>query len=188
MGLKPDLREVDVADDSDVRAVYAAVCWELGVPVVLFNMATLRNTYLLGGERVGESLRPNFWEFDTSRVRRAVEANLLGTLVCTSAVVPDLVFRRRGSIVIFTTSLQTHRTQIPYGSTKAAVEAFTVAAANQLASYNVRVKAIASGGRTNLWGENDPRYVPSNWADDLVTYLAGAESEGVTGQIFRGGR
>ncbi len=93
--------------------------------------------------------------------------------------------RRRGSIVNFSTSPHTQRSpsHIPYGPTKAMIEAFSLAAAEQLKPYGVRVNVISSSGRVNRRGKSDPGAQPSDWMAAMLDYFLSEASAGVTGQI-----
>ncbi len=186
-GLSADTRLVDVADAEQVQRTYAALRRELGAVAALFNMATLKNTYMLGEheDRAGGGVP--FWQLDLGRLRRAVEVNVLGTIFCSAAVAPDMV-AAGGSIVNFSTSPKTQRSpgHIPYGPSKALVEAFSWAAAEQLAPHGVRINVISSAGAVNRRKRSDPDRQPWDWMAELVAYLAGEESRGVSGQSFAG--
>lgn len=188
MGFEVDARAVDVADLDQVRDAYAAVCAELGKPRALFNMATLRSTFMLGEPETRGSTPPPFWELDMGKLRRAIDVNVIGTIQCSAVVAPDMVAAGAGSIVNFTTGFETQRSSrnIPYGPTKAMVEAFSDGAAKALSPFGVRVNVISSGGGVNRRGSHAPDRVPSDWSFALVGYLAGDESRGVTGQLFEG--
>lgn len=89
--------------------------------------------------------------------------------------------------------------QSNYGSAKAAIAAFTIIVAEEMARYNVTVNAIAPLARTRLTTDATPQLAslfksmesapfdalnPKSVAP-LVIYLASDKSEGVTGQVFR---
>lgn len=184
-----DLRKVDVGNEASVEKTYASVRAAFGVPAGLFTMAVLRRTYMLGGSSDKQpEVDVPFWELDRSRARRVIEVNALGTFFCSAMVAPDMIKEGRGSIVLFSTGLETQRSSnIPYGPSRALVEAFAVGAARQLEPYNVRLNVLASGGRVNRREQNDPRYEPADWMSKLAPYLASNDSLGVTGKIFRSG-
>jgi NAD(P)-dependent dehydrogenase (short-subunit alcohol dehydrogenase family) len=84
--------------------------------------------------------------------------------------------------------------QSNYGAAKSGIATLSIIAAKELGRYGVTVNAIAPGARTRMTenlgggsapapeGEWDPR-AADNIAP-LVTWLASAESAGITGQVF----
>jgi NAD(P)-dependent dehydrogenase (short-subunit alcohol dehydrogenase family) len=90
--------------------------------------------------------------------------------------------------------------QTNYGAAKSGIATFSIIAAKELGRYGVTVNAIAPGALTRMtenlsraraapaeeeWSERSPENIAP-----LVTWLASAESAGVTGQVFlvAGGR
>lgn len=191
LGFKTDSRCVDIAVFSDVARTHADVRAALGPVDALFNMSTLKNTYMLSpvpGQR-RDNFRP-LWELDPDRLRRAIEVNVLGMVFCTSVVCKDMVARRQGRIVSQSTSPDTQisKGHIPYGPSKSFVESFTAAMAPQLVDYGVTINVITSGGRVNRRGAPpDPGQQPSDWMANSVAYLTSDASAGVTGTVFTGG-
>lgn len=89
--------------------------------------------------------------------------------------------------------------QSNYGSAKAAIAAFTIILAEEMAKYNVTVNAIAPIARTRLTTDATPQLAaifqmveqapfdvlnPKSIAP-LIVYLASDKSAGITGQVFR---
>ncbi len=84
--------------------------------------------------------------------------------------------------------------QSNYGAAKSGIATLSIIAAKELGRYGVTVNAVAPGARTRMTenlgggmpapepGEWDPR-APDNIAP-VVTWLASAESAGITGQVF----
>jgi len=184
-GFQPDVQNVDVASWEEVRRAYNHVRGTLGPVDALVNFATLKNTFLLGEHDARPAETPPFWELDLDRVLRTIDVNVLGTYLCCRVVAADMAQRRRGSIVNFSTSPHTQRSpsHIPYGPTKAMIEAFSLAAAEQLKPYGVRVNVISSSGRVNRRGKSDPGAQPSDWMAAMLDYFLSEASAGVTGQI-----
>lgn len=83
---------------------------------------------------------PDIWN-------RVLDVNLNGVLWCYQAVVPGMIRRRSGSVVVFGSGLAT--TGWPeaaaYASTKAALMALARSAAREVAQFNVRVNIVAPG-------------------------------------------
>ena len=90
--------------------------------------------------------------------------------------------------------------QTNYGAAKSGIATFSIIAAKELGRYGVTVNAIAPGALTRMTENLSPGRVtpePGAWSErapeniaPLVTWLASAESAGVTGQVFlvAGGR
>jgi NAD(P)-dependent dehydrogenase (short-subunit alcohol dehydrogenase family) len=85
-----------------------------------------------------------------------------------------------------------------YVSAKAAIAAFTIAAANELEPYGITVNAISPGGRTRMWPNVDDDVVPIPPPDQfdatdarnvapLLVWLASEEAGDVTGWVFESG-
>ncbi len=89
--------------------------------------------------------------------------------------------------------------QSNYGAAKAAIAAFTIIVADEMAKYNVTVNAIAPVARTRLTTDATPQLAalfemaaqapfdvlnPKAIAP-LIVYLASDKSAGITGQVFR---
>jgi NAD(P)-dependent dehydrogenase (short-subunit alcohol dehydrogenase family) len=91
--------------------------------------------------------RPRFWEIDPAHWRELWEINMTGTWLFARRAAREMMRVRRGSIVNITTSPHTMVSQvhIPYGPSKAGIDAFTQAAAKQLAPHGVRMNALYPG-------------------------------------------
>jgi NAD(P)-dependent dehydrogenase (short-subunit alcohol dehydrogenase family) len=82
--------------------------------------------------------------------------------------------------------------QSNYGAAKAGIAAFTVIGALELARYGVTVNAVAPVALTRMTENLQPtpptdeeREIQSpRWIAPIVTWLASAESKGVTGRVF----
>lgn len=183
--LRADFRVVDVADLDQVQAAYEAVRRSLGEVDLLMNNATLRSNFMFGQEhRNPEPV--DFWNLPHDRVARTVAVNMMGAFSCARVVAPRMVARKRGSIIITTTSPSTQRSSshIPYGPSKAFIEAFVSAAAEQLKPHGVRINCVGSGGRVNRRGESDPTAQPSDGMVPVVLYPMSDAASEVTGQVF----
>jgi NAD(P)-dependent dehydrogenase (short-subunit alcohol dehydrogenase family) len=118
------------------------------------------------GGRVGP-----LWEIEPDEWWRCVEVNLRGAFLCTRAVVPGMVARRRGRIII--TSSLAGVGPWPYMSAyavgKAAVTRFGENLAAETAPFGVSVFALHPGSvRTAMWesiflSDEAARYLPDTY-------------------------
>ena len=82
--------------------------------------------------------------------------------------------------------------QTNYGAAKAGIASFTIIAARELRRYGITVNAIAPGALTRLTedlgmgrgSDEDKDRMHPRWIAPIVTWLASAESAGVTGRVF----
>ena len=82
--------------------------------------------------------------------------------------------------------------QTNYGAAKAGIAAFTIIAARELGRYGITVNAIAPGALTRMtedlgmgqMSEEDKARMHPRWIAPIVTWLASAQSAGVSGRVF----
>lgn len=103
----------------------------------------------IDGLVAGAAVQPRAAVVDTEPEQwtRTLQVNLDGVVWVCQAVVPHMVDRRTGSVIVFTSGLAT--TGFPgaaaYASSKAALGAFARTLAAEVAEYRVRVNVIAPG-------------------------------------------
>jgi 3-oxoacyl-[acyl-carrier protein] reductase len=92
-------------------------------------------------------------------VKRIINTNLLGTILCCQAVAPALVKRGGGRIINFSTlGVQLAiKGEAIYIASKAGVEGFSRAFAREMAPHNVTVNTIAPGPIDTALIEKVPR-------------------------------
>jgi NAD(P)-dependent dehydrogenase (short-subunit alcohol dehydrogenase family) len=139
--------EGDVASGADCDRAVEATVDRFGSLYALVNNAGLGMSYVNHGQ-------PNtipFWEADTERWLRVIQVNLIGTFLMTKAATPHLIARKVGRIVNITTSLahMGNAFVTPYGPSKGAIEAMTLAWAKELDGTGVTVNTLAPGGATD---------------------------------------
>lgn len=130
--------EADVSDDNAVTAMLDHVVAEIGGIDVLVNNA--------GAPSLG---RVPFFELTLEAWDRQFAVSARGTYLCTRAAAARM---RPGSSVVSISSIgatKAHRNAVAYDASKGAIEAFTRAAALELAPRGVRVNAIAPGAISN---------------------------------------
>lgn len=124
--------ELDVSDERSVVDLFASLRGELDI---LVNNAGIYPMQTLEGHPLDV-------------FEQVLRVNLTGTFLCTRDAAPLMAARGGGSIINLA-SIAAARAGQPavaaYGSSKAAISAFTRNAALELADDNIRVNAIAPG-------------------------------------------
>ena len=85
---------------------------------------------------------------DAEGIRRALEVNILGYLLCARRAVRDLSETGGGAIVNISSSAATlggPGQYVHYAASKAAVDAMTIGLSKELAADNIRVNGVAPG-------------------------------------------
>ncbi|MFD5540718.1 SDR family oxidoreductase [Streptomyces sp. NPDC127079] len=128
--------QVDTAVEADVERLFDTAERELGIVTGLVNNAGV--TGPLG--RLADA--------ETADLRRVVEVNLLGTLLCARRAARQMARQGGGAIVNVSSGAATLGSPgefVHYAATKAAVDALTVGLAKELGPDGVRVNAVAPG-------------------------------------------
>ncbi len=183
---------VDTADEGDVDRLFDAAA-ELG-PV----------TGLVNNAGVSGPIGP-LAEADAEGMRRALEVNVLGYLLCARRAVRDLKAHGGGAIVNISSAAATLGSPgeyVHYAAAKGAVDTMTVGLAKEVAADGIRVNAVAPGV---IWTDfhADPQR-PAKLAPGIpmgrsgqpaevaaaVSWLLSADASYTTGTILRvaGGR
>ncbi|CAM5606114.1 oxidoreductase [Streptomyces pilosus] len=126
----------DTAVEADAERLFEVAERELGPVTGLVNNAAV--TGPLG----------RFTEVDTGTLRRVVDVNLMGTLLCSRRAAQLMVPRGEGVIVNISSgaaTLGSPNEYVHYAATKAAVDALTLGLAKELGPDGIRVNAVAPG-------------------------------------------
>ncbi|MEU8948983.1 glucose 1-dehydrogenase [Streptomyces sp. NPDC048489] len=127
---------VDTSDADDVERLFDTAAERLGPVGGLVNNAGV--TGPLG--RLADS--------DPADLRRVVDVNLLGTLLCSRRAARSMAARGSGVIVNVSSAAATLGSPgefVHYAATKAAVDALTLGLAKELGPDGIRVNAVAPG-------------------------------------------
>ena len=160
---------LDLTRPADVATMVKATTDRFGRIDILFANA---GSYVAGEVAEGD---PEEWD-------RIVDINVKSVFRAVRAVLPDMIARRSGDIVV-TSSISGHQAihwEPVYSATKHAVQAFVHGVRRQVAKHNVRVSSLAPGMVLNeLWGLTDP--------DDIERRVAahsGLRNEDVVDALF----
>jgi NAD(P)-dependent dehydrogenase (short-subunit alcohol dehydrogenase family) len=125
---------VDVADRDAVRAAVDAVLATHGRVDALVAAAAVQP-------------RCDVVEMEPEQWRRTLAVNLDGVVWCVQAVLPDMIARRAGSILVFASGLATNgRAQASaYAASKGALIAFAKSLAAEVAEHRIRVNTVFPG-------------------------------------------
>ncbi|MGW4910921.1 SDR family NAD(P)-dependent oxidoreductase [Streptomyces sp. NPDC004270] len=187
---------VDTAVEADVERLFGTAERELGTVTGLVNNAAV--TGPLG----------RLTDVDSADLRRVVEVNLLGTLLCSRRAARLMAQRGNGAIVNVSSAAATLGSPgeyVHYAATKAAVDALTVGLAKELGPDGVRVNAVAPGvvdtemhaamgdpGRAQRMGAAVPLGRPGRPEEiaAAIAWLLSPEASYTTGAVLRvsGGR
>ncbi|MFE4533692.1 SDR family oxidoreductase [Streptomyces scopuliridis] len=127
---------VDTAEEADVERLFDTVASELGPVTGLVNNAGV----------TGPLTR--LTDARTADLRRVIEVNLLGYLLCCRRAARDMAARGSGAIVNVSSAAATLGAPgeyVHYAATKAATDALTVGLSKELGPDGIRVNAVAPG-------------------------------------------
>ncbi|MCE2405564.1 MAG: 3-oxoacyl-[acyl-carrier-protein] reductase [Dehalococcoidia bacterium] len=177
----------DVCDADAVEAMVSQVVgrWD-GVDILVNNAGVTRDRLLL-------RMTPKEWD-------EVISVNLRGSFLCTKAVLPHMMKRRRGRIVSISSVVGTSGNpgQANYAASKAGIIGFTKAMAREVASRNITVNALAPGYITTAMVEQLSEEVrkavlgripmsrfgaPEDVAEAVV-FLCGDGAAYITGQVL----
>lgn len=176
-------------DVTDVGSCAGAVEFALtrfgSLDVVVNNAALSHDTFLKFHDSEFGDIPVDDW-------RRQFDVNVTGPFLMARAVVPHLRSQGWGRIINLSTSMSTMLAAgvLPYGPTKAALEAMSVGWAAHLKGTGVTVNELLPGGpagprvpQKHWWGADLAVWPGSIMVPPLV-WLASRASDGVTGQRF----
>ncbi|WP_030254160.1 glucose 1-dehydrogenase [Streptomyces violens] len=126
----------DTAEEADVDRLFDAAAERLGPVTGLVNNAGV--TGPLG--RLADA--------DTAVLRRVLDVNVLGALLCCRRAAQVMAPRRTGAIVNVSSAAATLGSPgdyVHYAASKAALDALTVGLAKELGPDGIRVNAVAPG-------------------------------------------
>ena len=168
----------DVSKREDVESMVATVEGELGPIDLLVANA---------GIAIWEK---SAWELDPTDWWHVHEVNVLGVYLCCRAVIPGMIGRGRGRIVITASGAAylPGSTSTAYSSSKAAVTRFGETLAGQLEQYGIPVFPISPGlVRTEMTEgvfSDDAPWTSPDAAPTLVRALASGRFDALSGRYL----
>ncbi|MCA1647325.1 MAG: SDR family oxidoreductase [Chloroflexi bacterium] len=175
----------DVSQKRDVDALFDTALEHFGDVHVLVNNAGL----------VGESR--HFLNGDEAWWERVLDTNLKSVFLCAHRAASLMAGRKGGSIISMSSggATRAHRGNVAYDASKGGIEAFTRAAALDLAPYAIRVNAVAPGSiRTGPLSDDESRQrgqtIPLGRIGQpeeisaTVAFLASDDARYITGQTI----
>jgi len=185
------LHVADLTRPNEVDSIHQAAVAAFGGVDVLINNAGV-SVDSVRGDYWNNPVR--YWEPDTDTYRRFYEINVQAPIHLTLLVTPEMRARNWGRIITTSTSLNTmiRGGMAPYGSSKAAIEAFTASVAADLRDTGVTANVIAPGGPadTRMVVADIPRedLIPADSLADPAVWLSSSLSDGVTGHRYLGAK
>ena len=142
IGGEPLIAPLDLTRAGDVASTLHSIEQHFGRIDILFANA---GSYVAGDVAQGD---PDEWD-------RVIALNVNAVFRCVRAVLPGMIARQSGDIVV-TSSISGHQAiqwEPVYSATKHAIQSFVHGVRRQIAPHNVRLGALAPGMVLNeLWG------------------------------------
>ena len=171
----------DVADNADCVRVATETVERFGGLHVLVNNAGKAGRYV----HHGKGSMP-ISEGDPAGFREVIDTNVLGPFLMAHAAAEHLLAAGWGRIINISKSVDSmHRSAItPYGPSKAALEAATIAWAEAMSGSGVTVNSLSPGGAINTkfgTGEIEGRGLDPSVIVPMALWLASSASDGISG-------
>ena len=136
-----------------------------------------------------------------SKIREVFETNYFGTITLTQYILKIMIKQKSGSIINFSSiaGIDANPTNCTYGSSKAAIIAFTRTLASEVGELGVRVNAVAPGptdtdmivqvknkvGDAVLSNCAMNRYAKPKEIANVALFLASEQASFINGQVIR---
>jgi len=177
---------IDVSDPEDCRRQVATVAERLGTAHILVNNAAL------GMNSVADDYDDEHLQIEDvpdDLWRRFFAVNVGGAFSMTRAVVPIFRKQKWGRVINVSTSILTMMRKgfVPYGPTKAALEAWSLILSRQLEGSGITVNVVLPGGPVDtimVPGEDRSALISPNVMSPPMLALFTEAGDKVTGQRF----
>ncbi len=130
----------EVANETEVQTLFAAAQDRLGGPLV----GLVNNAGIVGGTS-------RFEDLTAEMLRRTIEVNVIGSVLCAREAVRAMSTRRggKGGAIVNLSSVVARLggggELVHYGLTKGAIDTFTMGLGREVAEEGIRVNAVAPG-------------------------------------------
>jgi NAD(P)-dependent dehydrogenase (short-subunit alcohol dehydrogenase family) len=124
---------IDVTDAAAVGQTFREIERSLGSVAALVNNAAIPGP-------IGP-----FWEADAEQWWRTLDVNLRGSMLCTRAVLPGMISRRKGRIINIASSALPVAYFSSYVTSKAALVRFTETIAAEVRPHGISIFAVGPG-------------------------------------------
>jgi NAD(P)-dependent dehydrogenase (short-subunit alcohol dehydrogenase family) len=178
----------DLGEVRDIERLLDVTRAQFGRVDVLVNNGALMPEHLWPD--IFKTGQPAPWKIGPAIYARFLDINVLAPHVLASAVLPPMIEQGWGRIINVSTSLDTMLNLWPYGSTKAALEAYTVVLAKALDGTGVTANALLPGGLTKFEPirDDDGKVIRAVLSPSIMekptVWLASDASNGVSGRRF----
>lgn len=179
--------QADVSQEEDATRLFAEATKELGpISILVNNAGTTRDKLIL--------------QMSTSDFEHVLDSNLRSVFLCTKLALRQMMKARWGRIVNISSvaGLLGNAGQANYSASKAAIIAFTLSTAREMASRNITANAIAPGfiptELTSVLNEQQRKFMLDSTplgrfgtTDDIaaaVNFLCSPEAGYITGQTI----
>ena len=128
--------QTDVSDEDQVNQMAQETIATLGTIDILANVVGIAGP------------TKDVWEITLAEWKRTLAVNLDSHFLCCKAVLPEMIKRRYGKIINFSsgTGKQPLSHRAPYATSKMGIIGFTRTLAADVGRYNINVNAICPGG------------------------------------------
>ena len=192
----------DLTDDATVRNLVAEIRERFGrIDILINNAGGDIGSQGTSGAKAGKPVENDAVNVSLEDVRTVLDRNLMSCILVCREVVPEMMERQSGWVVTIGSiaGLGGHRSEVVYGTAKAAVHEYTRCLAAQLRPYGVYANVIAPGEIITARFEasrptRDERKVHEGaltrygWPEEVakaVEFLVTPDSSYISGQILR---
>ena len=192
----------DLTDDATVKNLVAEIRARFGrIDILINNAGGDIGSQGTSGAKAGKPVENDAVNVSLEDVRTVLDRNLMSCILVCREVVPEMMERQSGWVVTIGSiaGLGGHRSEVVYGTAKAAVHEYTRCLASQLRPYGVYANVIAPGEIITARFEasrptRDERKVHEGaltrygWPEEVakaVEFLVTPDSSYISGQILR---